>query len=79
VSARAAAAAAARRVVTLGRRSLSVAKGRTATVRVTLSRANRALLKRLRVVRVAGTVVLRDAAGNKTSRTFRFRLKAPGR
>jgi len=77
VSARAAAAA--RRVVTLGRRSLSVAKGRTATVRVTLSRANRALLKRLRVVRVAGTVVLRDAAGNKTSRTFRFRLKAPGR
>jgi hypothetical protein len=66
-----------RKVVTLATRSFSGAPGKTITVKVRLSATNRRLLKKLRSVRVNATTTLKDAAGNMSTRTYRFTLKAP--
>ncbi len=55
-----------RRQVVLGTRSFRIAAGRTAVVKVRLSRRNRTMVKRLRRVRVNTTAIARDRAGNRT-------------
>jgi hypothetical protein len=54
----------ARRSVTLGRASFSITAGRQARVRVSLSRAGRRLLGRVRRLRGEDTIAARDGAGH---------------
>ncbi len=65
-----------RRKVRLGSRSFVIVAGRSAVVRVRLSRSNRRLLRRLHRVRVRATVKVRDRAGNQKITTKVLRLTA---
>lgn len=67
------------RRASLGRRSFQVRGGSSTVVRFRLSRRNMRLLRRVRTLRVAATVVARDAAGNQGTTRGTFRLRAPRR
>ncbi|MEX0817213.1 MAG: PKD domain-containing protein [Gaiellales bacterium] len=65
--------------VTFGRKAFTLQGGQTAPVTVKLSRKNRALLARLKKVRVLAIVEARDAAGNLRRTQATFLLRAPKR
>lgn len=65
--------------VTFGRKAFTLQGGQTAPVTVKLSRKNRALLARLKKVRVVAIVEARDAAGNLQTTQVSFLLRAPKR
>jgi uncharacterized protein YkwD/plastocyanin len=65
--------------VTFGRKAFTLQGGQTAPVTVKLSRKNRALLARLKKVRVLAIVEARDAAGNPQRTQATFLLRAPKR
>jgi hypothetical protein len=60
-------------------KSFSAPARRRVLVRVRLSRTSLGALERAKRVRMRGTVVARDRAGNRTTVRFRFTLKAPKR
>ena len=66
-----------RSVLALGGRFLQAASGKQAMVRIQLTRSSLAVLRRNRRMKVQATVTLRDAAGNSTTLTYRFTLRAP--
>lgn len=72
-----AATEAGKRKLVLGHKKFSLAGGRTATVKVRLSKKNYRLIAGLKKVRVRGTVTARDAAGNKRTTVRTITLKAP--
>jgi 6-phosphogluconolactonase (cycloisomerase 2 family) len=65
-----------RRRATLGSRSFAIPAGKTVNVSVKLSRSRRALVTRLRKLRVAATASSRDAAGTRASSKKSFTLRA---
>ncbi len=64
-------------LLALGSKSFALAAGGTATVKVKLSRAHLALLKRLGRLAVKATGNATDAAGNATSASAAFTARAP--
>ena len=63
----------------LGVKRFAGASGRTASVRMRLSRRSLARLKRVRKMRTLAKLSLRDQAGKVTSRSYRVTLIAPRR
>jgi hypothetical protein len=63
----------------LARTSVTVVGGKSATVSLRLTRADRLRLVRLRAVLVDAAASARDAAGNHATTTTQIRLLAPGR
>lgn len=66
-----------RRIVTLGRGSFSIPAGKTANVRVRLSKAALAILRSSRKLHVVATVVSHDAGGVAKTTSGKFTLQAP--
>lgn len=71
--------ASARKRVSLGTARFSIAAGKTAVVKVRLSRAGQRLLKRLGRVRARLTLTAADKAGNTSTKTVLVTVKAPRR
>ncbi len=65
-----------KRKVTLGRKSFTIAGGKTAKVKVRLSKKNQRLLRKLRTVRVVATAVAHDQASNSQTTKKSLKLKA---
>ena len=65
-----------KRKVTLGRKSFTIAGGKTAKVKVRLSKKNQRLLRKLRTVRVVATAVAHDQASNSQTTKKTLKLKA---
>jgi hypothetical protein len=65
-----------KRALALGRASFNVAPGRTATVKVKVSRRTAAQARALRRFQVKATAIARDAAGNQATRTGALTLIA---
>jgi hypothetical protein len=65
--------------IRLGSRRFSIPAGRTAKVRVKLSKANRRLVTALRRLRVGAVAAVHDQAGNSSSARGRFKLRARAR
>jgi hypothetical protein len=65
--------------IRLGSRRFSIPAGRTAKVRIKLSRANRRLVTALRRVRVGAVAAVHDQAGNSGAAKSRFKLRARAR
>jgi hypothetical protein len=63
----------------VGRRTVTVAGGRTARVTVKLRRSARRQLSRKRSLKVVAYAIARDAAGNRATTKTRIRLLAPKR
>ncbi len=61
--------------VKLGSKSFKIAGGKSATVKVRLSKKNRRLLKKHKKIRVKATIRVRDAAGNSRTTTKNITLK----
>lgn len=76
VKAASVAAAKKKAVLTLGSSSFQMVKGQPLTVNVTLSGKARKTLKKLKRLKVQATITMRDAAGNATTKTHTFTLKA---
>src|SRR4051794_27025771 len=68
-----------RRVMRLGAKRFAGASGRTASVRMRLSRRSLARLKHVRKMRTLAKLSLRDPAGNVASQSYRVTLIAPRR
>ncbi len=66
-----------KRTVTFGSAAFSVVPGRATVVTIRIAKANRALLKRLKRVKVNATLVVRDRVGNAATTVTRGVLKAP--
>ena len=71
--------ASARKRVSLGTATFKIAGGKTAVVKVRLSRAGQRLLKRLGRVRARLTVTASDTAGNSATKTVLVTVKAARR
>jgi hypothetical protein len=67
------------RRIRLGSRRFSIPAGRTAKVRIKLSKANRRLVTALRRVRVGAVAAVHDQAGNSGAAKSRFKLRARAR
>ncbi|KKL09760.1 hypothetical protein LCGC14_2562640, partial [marine sediment metagenome] len=65
-----------KRKVTLGSKSFRIAGGKSAVVKVRLSKKNRRLLRKLRRIRARATVKASDTAGNARTRAKNVTLKA---
>lgn len=65
-----------KRKVTLGSKSFRIAGGKSAVVKVRLSKKNGRLLRKLRRIRARATVKARDTAGNARTRAKNVTLKA---
>ena len=68
-----------RMILNLGSASYRLGAGQRKKINIRLSRRNRAILARLRRMRVRLTVIGRDSAGNKTTRRRTVTLVAPKR
>lgn len=67
------------RPIRLGSKSFRAAAGRRVVVKVTLTRAARALLRRSRTIAATAVVTVRDALGNATVVRLAIKLRAPAR
>jgi hypothetical protein len=65
--------------IRLGSRRFSIPAGRTAKVRIRLSKANRRLVTVLRRLRVGAVAAVHDQAGNSGAAKSRFKLRARAR
>jgi len=61
----------------IGAKPFRAQPGVPAYIRLRLSRSNRRILRAAKTIRMRGSVVARDAAGNTTKAPFRFMLRAP--
>ncbi|HEX8101755.1 MAG TPA: MXAN_6640 family putative metalloprotease [Solirubrobacteraceae bacterium] len=68
-----------RRVLVFGSRTFRALAGGRTTAKIRLGRTARRLLGARRKLRLTATVTARDAAGNLTTKTYRFTLRAPKR
>jgi PKD repeat protein len=62
-------------IVALGKRPVQALQGQKKTIVVRLSKANVALVRKLRTVRVQVNITARDPSGNLTVKVYRFNLK----